>query len=301
MTAHQKNCLQGIIWAMIAVAVWSGSLVLLRLGVTTSLNAYDLTALRFGIAALLLLPVVLRHGLAFDRLKLSGFVLMVGGFGAPYIILISLALKTAPASAAGAINPGVMAIGSVLMGAVAFGDRIGPARLVGTGLVLAGVLYCALHEPGGIVTGHRLLVLTGGMWATYALVVRKSGIPALHATAIVAVGSAVLYLPVYAVALPKQIFAAPVQDILMQVGFQGILVSVVAVFSFNRSAELLGPVAGAALPALIPLATLGIGAVVLREPAGGGETTIAAGIGIGVALILAGHKHAVAQISRAAQ
>ena len=40
--------------------------------------------------------------------------------------------------------------------------------------------------------------------------------------------------------------------------FQGVLVSVVAIYAFNRSADLLGPVAGAALPALIPVVTLGL-------------------------------------------
>ena len=97
-----------------------------------------------------------------------------------------------------------------------------------------------------------------------------------------------VYLPVSVVALPKQIGAAPLTDILVQAGFQGVLVSVVAIYAFNRSAEVLGPVAGASLPALIPVATLGLGVVVLGEPAGRGEVASAILLTAGLVMILVG-------------
>lgn len=124
------------------------------------------------------------------------------------------------------------------------------------------------------------------MWASYTVIIRKSGIAALHATALVAVGSALVYLPIYAFALPKRVFDAPVPDILLQAGFQGVLVSVLAVYAFNRSTELLGAVIGSTLPALIPLVTLLLGAVILSEPSRPNELAIALTIGAGVALIL---------------
>lgn len=288
----QKTYVSGTFWAATAVLVWSGSLVLLRLGVTTHLNAYDLTALRFGAAAVVLLHVIFRQGFAYDRLGVSGLLLMIGGFGAVYIILVSLALTTAPASAAGAFNPGIMAVSSMLLGTVIFRDRISRLRLLGIALILAGLLLSAWHHPGGLTTGHVILVFTGVMWAGYALVVRSARIAALHVTAIVAVGSALVYMPIYILVLPKQMTGAPLQDIALQTGFQGVLVSVVAVFAFNRSAELLGPVVGATLPALIPVVTLALGMIVLREPAGPPEAAAALVIGMGVTLVLAGRARA---------
>ena len=286
MTTHQKNNLQGVLWAMTAVVVWSGSVVLLRLGVTTVLNAHDLTALRFGTAAAILAPIMLKRGFAYNRLKHGGLILVVGGFGARYIILFSLALKTTTSSTAGAFNPGIMALVSVILAAVVFQTQIGRWRLAGMCFIGAGLVLSTGFTATGLVIGDLILILTGAMWAIYGLTVRKAGIPALHATTVVAVGSALLYLPIYAVALPKDLPSAPLWDIFLQVGFQGVLVSVVAVYSFNRSAEILGPVNGATLPALIPLVTLGLGAAILNEPAGVEEMTIAIIIGIGVALIL---------------
>jgi drug/metabolite transporter (DMT)-like permease len=59
--------------AIAAVAIWAGWLVMMRVGVTTALTAFDLTALRFAVAGVVLLPVVLRRGLAFNRLGWLGF------------------------------------------------------------------------------------------------------------------------------------------------------------------------------------------------------------------------------------
>ena len=287
MSIISRNTLSGLGWAVVAITVWSGSLVMLRLGVTTSLNAYDLTVLRFGVAALILAPVALRRGTGTDRLGLVRFVAMVIAFGAPYVLLISLAMKTAPASAAGALNPGVMAIGSVLLGWLVFGDRIGMARIAGLVVTTAGIVLFT-QAGGTITTGHLILIGTGIMWASYTLIVRHAAVPALNATVIVAVGSAVLYLPIYLVALPKQILTASLADVLMQAGFQGVLVSVVAIYAFNRSAELLGSVAGATLPALIPVVTLGLGVFILSETVGSGEIASAILVTIGLALILVG-------------
>jgi len=64
------------------------------------------------------------------------------------------------------------------------------------------------------------------------------------------------------------------------------MVSLLAVYAFNRSIELLGLETGAVLPALIPLVSLILGAIFLGEFAGRGQFLSALIIGLGVALIL---------------
>lgn len=287
MSEHTRNTLSGLGWACAAILVWSGSLVLMRLGVTTSLNAYDLTMLRFGVAALILSPVALRKGVGTRRLRSPGLIAMVLAFGAPYVLLMALAMTSVPAAVAGALNPGVMAIASVLMARLILGDRIGGVRWGGLVLAAAGIGLFG-STGGGTKVGHVILVGTGVMWAGYGMIVRRAAVPALNATAIVAIGSAVVYLPIYLLALPKRIAEAPLADVMLQAGFQGVLVSVVAVYAFTRSAELLGPVAGAALPALIPVVTLGLEVAVLGETLGTAEAGAAIIVSLGVGLILVG-------------
>ena len=61
MSMSVRTSLAGLGWAITAITIWSGSLVMLRLGVTTSLNAYDLTILRFGVAAVIFVCPELRN------------------------------------------------------------------------------------------------------------------------------------------------------------------------------------------------------------------------------------------------
>lgn len=286
MRKIQKQDIQGLAWAATAVLIWSGSVVALRQGMVTNLNAYDLTALRFGTAAPLLLPVIFRNAAVILRLGIGRLLLITTSFGAPYVILLSLALKTAPAAAAGALNPGAMAIFAMLLGAIFLKGGIRPIRLAGIAMIIAGLCITAAVHSGGLIVGHLILILTGGMWAAYAHIIRSNRIPALLATAIVAVGSAILYLPIYILVLPHKIAGATVWDIGLQMGVQGILVSLAAVYAFSRSIELLGLTIGAALPALIPLVSLGLGFVFLGEQAGYEELLTASVIGLGVALIL---------------
>ncbi|HAT87038.1 MAG TPA: EamA/RhaT family transporter [Rhizobiales bacterium] len=287
MAINSRKILSGLGWAIIAITIWSGSLVFLRLGVMTSLNAYDLTMLRFGVAALILSPVIFHRTIKTARIRPVSLISMVATFGAPYVLLIAMAMKTAPATAAGALNPGVMAIASLLLGWIIFNDRIGPVRVVGLIITTIGIILFT-RADGTVTIGHLILGGTGIMWAIYALIIRRTAIPALHATAIIAVGSALVYLPVYLMILPKQIVSAPIMDVLIQVGFQGILVSIVALYAFNRSTELLGPTDGASLPALIPVATLSLGVLILNETAGADRVASAILVTVGLALILVG-------------
>jgi len=283
-----RNVALGLFWASLAILIWSGSLVLLRVGVTTGLTAYDLTALRFGVAGALLLPVLIRKGAAADRPDLISVLLMIAMFGAPYVLLLSLAAKTAPAAAAGALNPGVMAIASVIMTRIIYHETLGAARLLGIALTALGAV--GFLFDGDVGFGHAILLATGIMWAGYAAIMRSRRVPALTATALVAVGSAVLYLPVYVLALPKQIADASLPVVLLQAGFQGVLVTTIAVYAFGRSAELLGTVAGASLPALIPVVTLGLEISMPGDTPHLGNIAGAGLVTFGVALILAGGK-----------
>lgn len=277
---------QGLIWASLAVVIWSGSVVALRQGMVTDLNAYDLTALRFGTAAPLLLVVILRQVDVLRRVGLIRLCVITTCFGAPYIMVFSAAIGATSAATAGALNPGAMAVFATLIGAMFSRRRVGRTGALGIAAIIAGVCVIVDAQSGGLTRGHVLLIVTGGMWATYAVFIQTSGIPALLATSVVAVGSAVFYLPLYVTVLPRQISDASLQDVAMQMTFQGVLVSLVAVYAFNRSIELLGLRVSGVLPALIPLVCLALGAMFLGEFGGQAQIFAALVIGAGVALIL---------------
>ena len=77
---------RGALYGLAAVSIWSGWIVVARLGLRTSLTPWDIAALRFGVAGLLLFPYVLSKGLAFERLGWTGLVALVLGGGAPVLL-----------------------------------------------------------------------------------------------------------------------------------------------------------------------------------------------------------------------
>ncbi|MDQ0474515.1 DMT family transporter [Labrys wisconsinensis] len=275
----------GLAWGLIAVAIWSGSFVLTRLGMRTSLGACDITALRFGFAGVLMLPVIRREGLALARLGWAGLAVLIAGTGAPYVLLIALGLRFAPAGQAAALVPGPMCAMAAILAAALLHERLAARGWWGVAAILAGSVLIAGLGPGGLDPGHAAFLAAALLWAGYVLVLRRSGLTALHATAIVAVGSAVLYLPIYAAVLPVGLGQAPLADIVLQAVYQGGLTTVLGLLAFNRAVALLGPVAGAALPALVPVVTLVLAALLLGEAPGLRDIAAAGLIGAGVALV----------------
>src|SRR6266404_8776615 len=77
---------KGAAFGLAAVSIWASWSVITRLAVTTSLDAWDIAALRFGVAGLLLSPVLMRRGLARDRLGWLGLPVIIAGLGAPYAL-----------------------------------------------------------------------------------------------------------------------------------------------------------------------------------------------------------------------
>lgn len=246
----------GALFGVAAVCIWSTWIAFTRLGVTTSLTVYDLTMLRFATAGILLFPVVLRRGLALERLGWWRLLVLIAGAGAPYVLVASSGLRLAPAAHAGALLPGAMPMFVALLAALLTKETFTAGRKSGYALIVIGVVTIAgATAPlggGEQAVGHLLLLTAAFMWACYAIVLRSSRLDPLHAAALVATGSFVLYLPVYLAMHGAATLDAPLRDIVFQALFQGVLVSIVALFFFGKGIEILGASAGAAFAALTP-------------------------------------------------
>lgn len=261
--------LVGALWGIFAVSIWAGWMVFTRLGVKTELSPYDITALRFGVAGLILSPVLVRQGLALDRLRWRWLIVLVAGAGAPYALVAATGLLFAPAAHAGALIPGAMPLFVALLSAIALRERIARLRQVGLLLIGAGVVAIAgvdlLASASRASLGHLLFLTAAFMWACFTVVLKRSGVTPVHATAIVATISMVFYVPVYGLALNPTLLSAPASDVLFQAVYQGVLTSVVSLVAYNRAVAVLGASRGAAFAALVPVMSMIIGIPVLRE------------------------------------
>jgi drug/metabolite transporter (DMT)-like permease len=240
-----------------AIAIWAGWLVMMRLGVTTSLSATDLIALRFAIAGPVLLPVVIRRGLSIDRLGWPGFLAVVFGAGAPQLLVVGVGVLFAPVAHAGALYQGVVPLAVGCLASFVLKERLTAIQKIGLSIVLIGALMIGgvgLSSVGGRQSiGHLLFLAAAGMVAGYTVAIRRARIDGLHAAAIAAVASLMIYLPLYAAFLEDGLFKTPVRDLVVQALYQGILTAAVSLALYGRAIRILGASNAAAFVALGPI------------------------------------------------
>lgn len=264
-TTDRKTTLKGYAWGLFAISIWVSWMVATRAGAKSSLDTFDLTALRFASAGLILLPFALKHGLDPRRIGWGIWTTLICGAGVVYSLASAAGFMYAPISHGSVMLPGTMPMFVAILSVLILGERIAGPRRIGFVLIPMGVIVLvfagAHHGTGDEWRGQLIFVSAAMMWAGYTIAMRKSGLAPLTGAAIVCVWSAILFLPPYAVyALASGgagLAHASWGEIALQTMVQGVLSSVVALYAYNRTIAILGSSRGAALGSLVPvLATL---------------------------------------------
>ncbi len=269
MQQSSSSFVRGALYGLAAVAIWAAFIVVSRLGVRTNLTPWDIAAIRFGTAGVLLLPYLVKRGLAVDQLGWIGLVAIAVGCGAPMVLLVNAGLLFAPAAHAGALFPGVMPLMVAVLAAIVLKEAITPQKSVGLGLIVLGAVVIVWATGGALGTrqniGHALFLCAGLAWAAYTVAMRRARLNGLHAAAIAAVASLVLYVPLYAALSGGNLLMAPIADVALQAIVQGVLTAIVALLLYGRMVGILGATAGAAFVALTPATTALLAIPVLGE------------------------------------
>jgi drug/metabolite transporter (DMT)-like permease len=260
---------RGALYGLAAVSIWAGFIVVARLGIRTSLTPWDIAAIRFAVSGSLLLPYLIRRGLALERLGWIGLAAVVAGCGAPMVLLANAGLLFAPAAHAGALFPGVTPLMVAILAAAILREAFTPQKRIGCALIVIGVIGVVRGAGGTIGTtqniGHLLFLSAGLAWACYTVAMRRARLDGLHAAALAAATSLALYLPIYAYFAGTSVFKVPLSDIALQAIVQGFLTGIVALLLYGRMISLLGATSGAAFLAMTPAMTALMGIPILGE------------------------------------
>jgi drug/metabolite transporter (DMT)-like permease len=258
VSIERSHYVKGALSGFAAVAIWASWSVVTRLAVTTNLDAWDIAALRFGVAGLLLSPVIVRRGLARDRLGWPGLAVIIAGTGAPYALVAAGGLQFAPAYDQGALNPGCMPLFVALITTIVLRERLSITRRTGLALILAGaVIIVAWHWWGSGWSGSRtfgdaLFLLASFLTASFTVKMRQAQLEPLHAAALVSTGSLVIYSPIYLALHGARLAQLTFAEFAVQAFFQGVLVTIVSLVLYVRAVALLGASGGAAFGAMVP-------------------------------------------------
>lgn len=247
----------------------------------------DVALVRYGLPALLLLPVL--RGVWRRRALLDArfLALLAAGGGLPFGLLAIGGTQYAPAAHMGVLVAGASPVLAALFAWLLWGERPEGIRLAGLLLLSAGVFTLgapALLQGGASWRGDLMFLGAAAAWAAFMLAFRRSGLGPWEATAWVNFASVLLLAPWWLLHGGATLAAATPVQLLSVVAWQGLLAGVVAYALFMQAIARLGPAPAAAFGALAPVFSAGLGWWWLGEALGPMELGAIAAAATGVVL-----------------
>jgi len=251
--------------AVLVVCIWSGWITLSRLGVKTALTPYDITLLRFGTAALLTLPFSIRYN--WRSVKWNQVLLVALGCGFPYTMFSFIGLKTIKAANTGVLVNGMLPVIGLLFTVFWFKEKVSALKYVAIGILLIANLIMMDLTNGfspEYLLGIASLLSAAAVFSTYMAATKKWGYSMKDVIAFVPIVNAVLFLPVW-LCFPSQILDTPFQNVLIQMLYQGVLVSVVALVLITFAVSKLGSGTMSVFLSYVPAVTAVLAFIFLQE------------------------------------
>lgn len=259
--------LKGFLYAGCVVVLFSGFVVVSRMGFSTALTVPDIAALRFGLGGLILSPILMRYGRNGLRLREAVALAVLGGLGFALFAYAGFAL--APAAHGAVLLHGTLSLTTAFLIFTFDGKAPSRGRSMSLAVIVSGIAAMAwdgfANASSSLFVGDAFLLLASGCWSGYGLYVRRLGRPAVGAAAMVAAISALMFLPVYLLLPGKMLLKAQWSELLLQGIFQGVLVGVISIFVYTRAVTLLGASRVSLFTATVPIITILAAFILLGE------------------------------------
>ncbi|GGL67275.1 membrane protein [Streptomyces fumigatiscleroticus] len=247
--------------------VWGIPYLMIKVAVDT-LSPSMVVFTRCALGALLLLPFALRQGALFRTVRAHWAPMLA--FACIEIIgpwfTLTDAERHLSSSTAGLLIAGVPIVGVAL--ARFFGDTegLGPRRVTGLALGLAGVAVLTVpHLTGGDARSLGEVLLTVLGYATAPLIAARhlKNVPTLQLTAPCLTLAALVYAPAAAASWPS---ALPSAQVLAALAGLGAVCTAVAFVAFLELIKEAGPTRATVITYVNPAVAVAVGALFLDEP-----------------------------------
>ena len=254
MTPASREFWIGLAAAFGVVCMWTSFQLISRAGVQSTLTPYDLTALRFGVGALVMLPFALKLGLG--HLTFRQAVVLAAFAGPGFALFAYTGFTFAPTAHGAAILSGTVSMFAAIIGYVFLRERLTALQTGGLLVLLAGVVLLTGDAfgdgPSDQWIGDMLFLVGAANWAVFAVLARRWRVDPVRATALTATLSAVVCVPLCTLLLPSNFAATPWIEIAGQGVYHGILSMIVAMLLFTRAVAALGATLTSVIAAAVP-------------------------------------------------
>lgn len=253
----------------LTLLIWASFPLSIRAIGGSSLTPVDVALLRFGIPALVLLPVLRSRAAVLRALPWRLWALIGGGAGLPFLLVAAAGGRAASASHVSALIAGTTPLSFALLGALCWGLPVERRRWPALAAIVAGVLLmvAGLDSPGGTPwLGAAWLLLASGMWSAYTHGLRLAGLDPLGGMVVVTYPSLLATLALLGSGLvDSHLGSAPARELWLFGAVQGVAVGLLSTFCYGQSVRLLGPQRSAMTGALAPVLATAMAVPLLGE------------------------------------
>jgi drug/metabolite transporter (DMT)-like permease len=229
-----------------------------RHGILVGFGPADLAFLRFATAGAVFLPFFLFRW-SFSNLAGIGWgrgLALTFMAGPLFAVLNMGGFALAPLAHGAVLAPMSVTLFSMILAVVLLKERLGAAYAIGMAAIMVSLVLIGgeglLAGGPGVWIGDLLFVASSVLWTGYTILIRHWRVPAVPATAAVAVLSCAISLPLYVLATPMTVLTLPPGEILIQVLVQGLINGALAIIAYNKIVALLGASRAVLFPALVP-------------------------------------------------
>ncbi|WAU73264.1 DMT family transporter [Acinetobacter sp. TR11] len=274
---------QGYLFVLITMCIWGGFTIFSRLNLHWHVSAWDLVAMRFAIAFLILMPILIyKKDLAFLWHPRPVVLALTGGLA--YCLTVYTAFLQAPAAHAAIFLNGCIPLCTAVAAYLLFKQPFDKHTWLSLSIMLSALVlmsYLMLHDQAAAFgLGDLLFFISAVWWGVFTVLLKQWKLSAWHSMASVAIWSAIIYLPVYILFVPKHFQEAEPIHLVIQGLFHGVLVVIIATLTYVAAIERLGAFKTGSIVTLAPFIAAVIAVPLLDEPL---NTAIACGlVGMGI-------------------
>ncbi|MCH7387354.1 DMT family transporter [Acinetobacter modestus] len=275
---------QGYLFVLITMCIWGGFTIFSRLNLHWHVSAWDLVAMRFAIAFLILMPVLIyKKDLAFLWHPRPVILALTGGLA--YCLTVYTAFLQAPAAHAAIFLNGCIPLCTAVAAYLLFRQPFDKHTWLSLSIMLSALLlmsYLMLHDQAAAFgLGDLLFFISAVWWGIFTVLLKQWKLSAWHSMASVAIWSAIIYLPVYILFVPKHFQEAEPIHLVIQGLFHGVLVVIIATLTYVAAIERLGAFKTGSIVTLAPFIAAVIAVPLLDEPLNAAIACGLVGMGIG--------------------
>jgi drug/metabolite transporter (DMT)-like permease len=267
----RKTKLVGMAAISTVVIVWSTFLVISRSGVQSGMTIFDIAALRYGIAGLICVPIVLYYK-PWRTTTVTRLAMLAVFGGVPYGLMSYVGFIFAPAAHGGVFLNGMVPALALLIGYIWLREKPLAIQIFGSALIIAGAGMAAVSASSGANPnawiGDIAFFIAGAFFAVFLILQRqwRANIPQILLAA--AVVGAVIYLPIWALFLPTTLAQSDPNQIALQAIFQGLFPNLLGLILLSHAVRRVGSTVAAAFLSAVPGVASVMGLVFLGEDPG---------------------------------